>query len=239
MAVSLDTAPRLLAVSDYGSCAGAADWRARTLRLADALLHLESPHVCLQVRLKTLGGLHRRAMLAALRADLHDSIRAGLRVALNGSTREALELGYDKVHWPEALIPLAPPGVRRSLAASASVHSLTAARQARAAGAAYVVFGPVFTPSTKQRAGVGLGELAAMAREWTGQLVAIGGLRPDRIAACLQAGAAGVAAVSDLLNAADPERRVREYWSILAASEDEQRARPPAGMALDRRAESS
>lgn len=215
MALSNDHTPRLLAVADYGSCAGAADWRSRSLRVADALLLLGSHHVCLQVRLRSLRDTQRKSMLAALRADLDDRIRAGLRVALNGSTSEALELGFSEVHWTEASIPEARPAALGSLVASASVHSLTAANKARAAGAAYLVFGPVFTPSTKQRPGVGVQQLAATASECTCELVAIGGLRPTRVAACLDAGAAGVAVVSDLLGAADADGRVRQYWSSL------------------------
>jgi thiamine-phosphate pyrophosphorylase len=144
-------------------------------------------------------------------------MRSGLRVALNGSTREALDLDFNEVHWPEDSIPRAP-GAAASLVTSASVHSLAAARQARAAGAVYLVFGPVFAPSTKRRAGVGLDRLAALSAERVGELIAIGGLRPDRVPACLEAGAAGVAVVSDLLGAADTDSRVREYWRILAAA---------------------
>jgi len=47
--------------------------------------------------------------------------------------------------------------------------------------------------------------------------VAIGGITLERAREVLDAGAASVAIVSDLLSTRDPEARVREYLHLLAA----------------------
>lgn len=64
------------------------------------------------------------------------------------------------------------------------------------AGADYLIFGPVFATASKppgwQPAGVeGLRQAAAAG----GRVVAIGGITPDRVAACVAAGARGVAGI--------------------------------------------
>jgi thiamine-phosphate pyrophosphorylase len=45
--------------------------------------------------------------------------------------------------------------------------------------------------------------------------VAIGGITLDRAKAVIEAGAASVAVISDLLSTDDPASRVREYLSVL------------------------
>jgi thiamine-phosphate pyrophosphorylase len=46
-------------------------------------------------------------------------------------------------------------------------------------------------------------------------LVAIGGITLDTAASVIEAGAASVAVIRDLLSGGDPERRVREYRAAL------------------------
>jgi thiamine-phosphate pyrophosphorylase len=79
-----------------------------------------------------------------------------------------------------------------------STHSLEEARAARAGGADFVVFGPVFETESKRAYGEpqGLSMLAEVARE-LGQfpVVAIGGITLDNVDACFEAGARGIAAI--------------------------------------------
>ncbi|MCR9161185.1 MAG: thiamine phosphate synthase [Nannocystaceae bacterium] len=88
--------------------------------------------------------------------------------------------------WPEAIV-------------GASVHG-----EPRAVAADYLVFAPVFAPRTasawrKQAAGVAA--LGAWAR-W-GRVFALGGVEPDNAAACVAAGAYGLAAISSFLGSAE------------------------------------
>jgi thiamine-phosphate pyrophosphorylase len=77
-----------------------------------------------------------------------------------------------------------------------SVHSRTGALEAEAAGADYLIFGPVWrSPSHPDAPAAGIEGLAAAARAVRIPVIAIGGVTAERIAECLAAGAAGYAAI--------------------------------------------
>ena len=88
----------------------------------------------------------------------------------------------------------------------ASTHSVAEARAARAAGADFVVFGPIFETESKRAYGEpqGLDKLRLVTEE-LGEfpIIAIGGIKLDRFDACLDAGASGIAGITvfeELLN---------------------------------------
>ena len=169
----------------------------------------EHAGVALQVRAKELAGAARASFIARARDTLGGEAE---RAFLNGDTDAALAAGFGGVHWPEAAIPAGPaPGLR----AGASVHSLAALRRAETAGAAFALFGSVFDAGSKPAAGVGLPALESVARAASIPVLAIGGITPDRAAACIAAGAAGVAAVTGILRARDPAAAVEEYLRVL------------------------
>jgi thiamine-phosphate pyrophosphorylase len=130
--------------------------------------------------------------------------RAGAHVFVNDRADVALLAGARGIHLPADGLPtdrvrdLVGPDVW----IGRSVHAPEEARRAAEAGADYVFLGPIWeTPSHPGRPGLGPGiiEHAQPAR-----VVAIGGVTPDRVASCLDAGAYGVAAVSALWTAGDP-----------------------------------
>ena len=85
----------------------------------------------------------------------------------------------------------------------------------------YVAVGPVFGTRTKATgyAAIGLGLVKAAAAKAAGKpLVAIGGITVENASAVIEAGAASLAVIGDLLSTGDPERRVREYLKLLGES---------------------
>ncbi|PYR47988.1 MAG: thiamine phosphate synthase [Acidobacteria bacterium] len=85
----------------------------------------------------------------------------------------------------------------------------------------YVAIGPVFGTTTKATGYEAIG--LAMVREASRRagarglpLVAIGGITLERAASVIEAGAASVAVISDLLATGDPEGRVREFIARLS-----------------------
>jgi thiamine-phosphate pyrophosphorylase len=79
-----------------------------------------------------------------------------------------------------------------------SSHSLDEALEARAEGADFVVFGPVFETPSKQLYGEpqGLEKLREVTSALRGfPVVAIGGIDLDNAAECFRAGASGIAAI--------------------------------------------
>jgi len=85
-----------------------------------------------------------------------------------------------------------------------SVHDLAEARAAHAAGADYLLLGPVFRrPPHPGRASLGCGPLADVVTLGL-PVIGDGGVTAERIGALRVAGAYGVAAIRALWEAADP-----------------------------------
>jgi thiamine-phosphate pyrophosphorylase len=113
----------------------------------------------------------------------------------------ALLAGADGVHLSEEGLPVAavrawlPP----SLWVGRSVHSVNTARQAEQDGADYVLAGSIFSsPSHPEREPAGVQLIRDLKARVTLPVVAIGGITPATVAACWEAGADGVAAISAL-----------------------------------------
>ncbi|MEK6280534.1 MAG: thiamine phosphate synthase [Acidobacteriota bacterium] len=109
---------------------------------------------------------------------------------------------------------LSPQVVRRTFGdqflIGVSTHSLDQASFARAQGADLAVLGPIFETSSKRQYGepLGIEELRRVASQLTPfPILALGGIAVSRVAACIRAGASGIAAIS-LLNDARQLRRV-------------------------------
>jgi thiamine-phosphate pyrophosphorylase len=119
---------------------------------------------------------------------------------------------------------LAPRDARAIVGADAivglSTHTIDQLEAALVQPIDYVAIGPVFGTTTKTTGyeAVGLTAVrAAAARAAAARkpLVAIGGITLDTAASVIEAGAASVAVIGDLLVTGDPERRVREYLEAL------------------------
>jgi thiamine-phosphate diphosphorylase len=117
------------------------------------------------------------------------------------------------VHWPEAVVPSQPEGC--GLLRGASVHSPEAAHRAEAAGAAFVVAGTIFDAGSKPAPGEGLDKLQQIAAATSLPVLAIGGITPERLQQCIDAGASGVAVVSYVLMAPDMAAAVRDLREAL------------------------
>ena len=116
------------------------------------------------------------------------------------------------------LIRSAPPTQARgeSFLAGVSCHSLEAAEVAQRDGADYIFFGPIFATPSKGRFGPpqGAERLGQVCRAVSIPVLAIGGIALENVAACLSAGAAGVAAIRLFQEAADPKHIVDSIQRI-------------------------
>ena len=149
--------------------------------------------------------------LAGLAPTVAACRRAGVPCVVNDRLDLALAADADGVHLGETDLPVASarrvadthPGPTRLVGATAT--TVEAARLAEAAGADYVGFGPVFATASKANpASVkGLRGLAEACAAVQIPVVAIAGLTPERVAACLDAGAWGVAVMSAVTTAPD------------------------------------
>jgi thiamine-phosphate pyrophosphorylase len=139
--------------------------------------------------------------------------RAGVPLIVNDRIGVALELDAEGVHVGQG--DMSARDVRELIGAhrilGVSAETVEEALLAEEAGADYVGVGDVYGTSTKLdgTARIGLEGLAAVVQAVSIPVVAIGGITLENAAATMQAGAAGVAVISAIVGAADPEGATR------------------------------
>ena len=130
------------------------------------------------------------------------------KLLVNDRADVAASAGADGVHLTTRSLPaqVVRQSFGKDFLIGVSTHSLDQAREAREAGADFVVFGPVFQTPSKEGYGpaIGLEQLKHVCAELDSfPVLAIGGVTQDNFAECLRAGAQGVAAIRMF---ADPRR---------------------------------
>jgi thiamine-phosphate pyrophosphorylase len=118
------------------------------------------------------------------------------------------------IHLPERGLPIdaVRPLLSPRMLLGCSVHSADDARRAADGGADYVFLGPIWeTPTHQDRPALGTKALHGLPIP----VIAIGGITPERVRACRDAGAWGVAAVSALWRARDPSAATAEMLVCL------------------------
>ena len=100
----------------------------------------------------------------------------------------------------------------REFIVGVSCHSLEASLEAQAAGADYILLGPIFATPSKLSYGspLGLAKLREVTLQVTIPVFALGGVSIDRAAVCLQNGAAGIAGIRIFQDCDSLEALVRE-----------------------------
>jgi thiamine-phosphate pyrophosphorylase len=138
------------------------------------------------------------------------------QLVVNDYWRIAIEEGCDFVHLGQEDLAEADAAKIKAagLRLGVSSHDHTELETALAAKPDYVALGPIYPTLLKKMkwAPQGLERLG----EWKRlignlPLVAIGGLTPDRLDGVFKAGADSAAVVTDIVTAADPESRTREW----------------------------
>ncbi len=142
----------------------------------------------------------------------HWYIQQGHQVIVNTRTDIALLAGASGVHLPSH--SLSPKTVRKivpeNFLIGVSCHSREELLRAEQEGASYAYLSPVFAPISKDDPApvLGLDGFHRMIEGIHLPVYALGGITPERIPECLNAGAYGVAGISlvDLLQTPDPHR---------------------------------
>lgn len=102
-----------------------------------------------------------------------------------------------------------------------SAHEEIEAEGERAQVVDYFFFSPVYpTPSKPDHPGAGIPALRAFCEASPVPVIALGGITPERVPECRQAGARGVAVLSGIMNASAPVAATRAYLRSLATSVD-------------------
>jgi thiamine-phosphate pyrophosphorylase len=205
----------LCAIID-AAAAARAGWR--VLDLAKAFLDGGSRF--LQLRAKSMPG---GEMLDAAMAITALARSCGAHLVINDRADIARLSAADGVHIGQE--DLAPAAVRAIVGDQAivglSTHTVDQLEHAATEPVSYLAIGPVFGTTTKATGydAVGLGMVREASRRAAARalpLVAIGGITLERAASVIDAGAASVAVIGDLLATGDPEKRTREFLRRLA-----------------------
>ncbi len=155
-----------------------------------------------------------RDMVEMAQALLAETRPAGALLFVNDRVDVAVIAGADGAHVGQDDLPVAaarrvsPPGFLLGV----SAESVELALQAEAEGADYVGVGPVYATGSKADAGepIGLERIAEVAAAVKIPVVGIGGIAVGNARAVVESGAAGVAVISAVMRADDPESAARE-----------------------------
>jgi thiamine-phosphate pyrophosphorylase len=202
--------PRLYVILDAGLVDGSISDLAQ--QLIDVGVRM------LQYRDKTgtaAGILHTSTTLAKIARE------AGADFFLNDRPDIAFLCGARGVHVGQD--DLSPDEARQVIGqdhwVGVSTHNPEQFAKAAASSADYIAIGPIFETESKLNPDPVVGtELLRRLRPLTDKpIVAIGGIRLERAADLLQAGANSVAVISDILLAASPQERARQFLQQLEA----------------------
>jgi thiamine-phosphate pyrophosphorylase len=175
-----------------------------------------------QLRDKAANG---RALLEQARALIALLTPLGVPLIVNDRVDIAIAAGAAGCHVGQSDLPAA--AARALLGPDAllgvSLDSVEQMREVDPAVVDYVAHGPLAATLTKADAGGAVGtEGIARVRALTGlPLVAIGGIDAGNLGAAVRAGADGVAVVSAIMAAADPQAAARALAAAIAAAHRE------------------
>jgi thiamine-phosphate pyrophosphorylase len=169
------------------------------------------------LREKDLPAAERRALLAEL---VSLGRACGATVMAHDDIDAVAASGAGGVHLPGGGDPAAARARLPGRLIGVSAHSAAEAASLIAAGADYVTVSPVFLTDSKPSYGpaLGLDGLAKAAAAANGPVLALAGITAANATACMNAGAAGIAVMGEVMRAADPETVVRALVEAIAAA---------------------
>ncbi len=173
-----------------------------------------------QLRAKHTTDTETLSLARVIRAETRG---AGVLFFVNDRFDLALAAEADGVHLGQHDLPPArvPPEARAELRIGRSTHDEGELARALAEPIDYLAFGPIFGTESKEtgfdaRGTSALSEVVRRAAPLP--VIAIGGIDVGGAARCRAAGAAGVAVISAVAAAAEPEKAVRELVRALRSA---------------------
>ncbi len=207
--------PRLYIITDRHATAGG---QPLIEVIAEALSALPHGAAMVQMREKDLEGKQALILAKQLR-EITRTRRCPLLI--NDRIDVALAAEADGIHLPQNSFDLATArrllGTKRII--GCSTHSLTQAQAACAAGADFIVYGPIWHTPSKQSFGPPLGPdalaVAASATNTKSPIFAIGGLTPQTAPIARKNGAHGIAAIRSIIATPNPATAATQLFAAI------------------------
>ncbi len=150
----------------------------------------------------------------------------GAKLFINDRIDIAQAVNADGVHLGGASMPVSAArkilGVEKLV--GVSCHDRMSALAAQDNGADFITFGPVFYTQSKARYGdpVGLAAMTETARLLRIPVFALGGIKRENARTVISGGAHGIALISAVIAADDPEKEAAELLSFFSAAKQEE-----------------
>lgn len=202
---------RLLVVSDRHACAPA------TLPQQAAAL-VDAGARAFVVRERDFGAGAYAALITQIKTRTEGT---GMRLIIHGH-REIATTHHLALHLSESAleeIALARSERGESAVIGASVHSMSTALRAQHLGASYVMFGPVYDTASKRQYGPpqGIARLQEVCAAVDIPVISVGGVTPLNAAACIDAGAMGVACITGVLPVSETTSQLEAFRRVLGS----------------------
>ena len=167
------------------------------------------------LREKDLPMAERRALLGSL---VTLGRRWGATVTVHEDIDAAVTASAGGVHLPSGGSPRTARARLPGGLIGASAHSAEEAAALLRAGADYVTVSPIFVTSSKPGYGpvLGLDGLGCIVAEAPGPVLALGGITDGNAAACLAAGARGIAVMGEVIRSEDPRVAVERLLRAIS-----------------------
>lgn len=134
---------------------------------------------------------------------------------INSRIKIAMEVGADGIHLPgdSASVKKVIEETNSRFIIGCSVHTLTEAKQRETENADFITYSPIYPTLSKPGYGpaVGLRGLQQVTEGINTPVFALGGITPERVSECLDAGAHGVAVMSGVMSPEKGARQAKMY----------------------------
>lgn len=134
---------------------------------------------------------------------------------VNSRIKIAMDIGADGLHLPgdSTSVRKVTEETNHHFIIGSSVHTLTEAKQRKAEGADFITYSPIYPTLSKPGYGpiVGLDGLRTVAEGVNIPIFALGGITPERVSECLDAGAYGVAVMSGIMSPESGAQQAKAY----------------------------
>ena len=138
---------------------------------------------------------------------------------INSSIEIAMEVGADGLHLPGDSVSVRKVIERTNhrFIIGSSVHTLAEAKQRESEGADFITYSPIYPTLSKPGYGpvVGLDGLRNVTEGVNIPVFALGGITPERVSECLDAGAYGVAVMSGVMSPENGAQQAKVYLQQL------------------------